>query len=126
MDVIARYYASEGDAVFGQEVVFRHPGGTFEWTPFSFELSMPEDVEPGNREANPRALRLFLRQTTPMSGEGLAAWDDLAVVSWEEVLDLEGGETLPTPHQRDFLRIEGSPGTTSLTLTFRSYRRVWE
>jgi hypothetical protein len=124
-DVIARYYASEGDAVFGQEVVFRHSGGTFDWTPFAFELSMPDDVEPGNREANPRALRLFLRQATPDSGEALAAWDDLAVVSWEETLDLAGGVTLPTPHQRDFLRVEASPGTISLQLTFRSYQRAW-
>ena len=39
-----RYYASIGDLVFGEEDVVTHPGGTFDWQPFSADLNMPADV----------------------------------------------------------------------------------
>ena len=73
-------------------------------------------------EVNARALRIFLRHSPPASGLGYANFDELAVVSWEEALDPLTGPVLDTPHTRDFLRVEGPPGTYRLALTLRSYR----
>lgn len=74
--------------VFGEEDAVIHPGGSFDWQPFSADLNMPADlpVDPGQvaGELNARALRIFIRQSPPDSGNALAVIDELAVIGWEE------------------------------------------
>jgi poly-gamma-glutamate capsule biosynthesis protein CapA/YwtB (metallophosphatase superfamily) len=129
LSIVARYYASEGTAEFGEELPLTHPGGTFGWSSFAEDLHMPPDDPSrlGNPPAvNPRAVRIFLHHSPPASGAGYAWFDELAVVNWEEALDPLDGPVLDTPHARDFLRVEGRPetGTFRLALTFRSYRPI--
>ena len=121
--IVTRYYASLGDKVFGEEDSFLHPGGTFAWQPIIADLHMPPDEADITDVANnPRAIRLFLRQSPPPNGEGLAIFDEFAAINWEEVIDIVSGSEIMTPHARDFLRIEGKPGKHQLSLTFRAYQ----
>jgi len=125
VSVVSRYYASEGTAEFGEEVALDNPGGTFGWRPFVQDLHLPADDpgQPGDPPAvNARAVRVFLHHSPPATGSGYAWFDELAIVSWEEVLDPLGGPVLDTPHARDFLRVQGPIGEYELALTFRSYR----
>jgi poly-gamma-glutamate capsule biosynthesis protein CapA/YwtB (metallophosphatase superfamily) len=115
-----RYFASIGDLVFGEEDAVIHPGGSFDWQPFSADLNMPPDVpvEPGQvtGEFNARAVRIFIRQSPPESGNALAAFDELAVIGWED--EIMPAVQVLIPHAKDFLRVSGTPGTHQLTLTF--------
>ena len=113
-----RYYASVGGLVFGEEDALTHPGGTFDWQPFSADLNMPADVPvgPGQLagEFNARALRVFIRQSPPVSGDALAAFDELAVIGWEDAIT--PAVEVAIPHAKDFLRVSGAPGRHRLTL----------
>jgi poly-gamma-glutamate capsule biosynthesis protein CapA/YwtB (metallophosphatase superfamily) len=125
IQVVARYYASEGATEFGEETAFGSPGGTFPWQPFVQDLHLPPDdpSRSGDPSAvNARAIRVFLRHSPPATGAGYAYFDELALVSWEETLDPLTGPALDTPHARDFLRVQGLEGTYQLALTFRKYR----
>ena len=116
------YYASEGDAEFGDEQVAQLAGGTYDWTRFTSDLHLPpETTTPDDPLVNPRAMRFFLEQRAPESGEGVAAFDDLAIVSWDAPLTL--GTSLRTPNAQDFLRVEGSAGSNvAVTLALRAGR----
>lgn len=122
VEVVVRYYASAGDGLFGEEAAIEHPGGSFGWTPYAVDLSMPPD-DPAVEDpaTNPRALRLFVRQAPPAEGDGLAVFDDFAVVSWEEEITLDEPVALATPHGRDFVRVEGPPGTYRVTLGLQRF-----
>jgi hypothetical protein len=123
--IVVRYYASEGAAEFGEEIAFEKAAGTYNWQSFSGDLTMPPDdsSRPGIPAAvNARALRLFLRHAPPVWGEALLYLDELAVINWEERLDPFLRPALATPHQRDFLRVEGPPGQYALHAVFRKYR----
>ncbi len=122
--IVSRYWASEGDITFGEEEVFTNPGGTFPWQQFTAEIHMPADDPLRMRDpiTDPRALQIFIHQSPPDYGRGIAEFDELAVVNWEDTYDLSGEVQLKTPNARDFLRISGSPGVHQLNLTFRSYR----
>ena len=115
-----RYYASVGDLVFGEEDAVTHPGGSFGWQPFSADLNMPADVPVAAGqvagEFNARALRIFIRQAPPDSGNALAAFDELAVIGWED--EITPAVQVLIPHAKDFLRVSGTPGTHPLTFTF--------
>jgi hypothetical protein len=118
ISLVARWMASEGDRQFAEDWC-AGPEGTFDWTQVSCDLVAPEDAG-GDPEFDPGAIRLWLHQAPPRRGAGLASFDDVAVISWEEEVDLSGGADLATPHGRDFLRIEAEPGTRVLHLVFRS------
>jgi len=77
------YFASEGEATFGGEDAWRHPGGTSDWTPFAVDLRLPADPPRADAFSAPWALRLFVHAAPPKQGEGTASVDDLAVVAWE-------------------------------------------
>ncbi len=123
--IVSRYYASEGASEFGEEVAFDQPGGTFAWRSIVQDLHMPPDdpSRPGDPPTvNARAVRVFLRHSPPATGSGYANFDELAIVNWEEALNPLTGPVLDTPHARDFLRVQGPPGSYSIGLTFRQYR----
>lgn len=115
-----RYFASVGNLVFGEEDAVTHPGGSFGWRPFSADLNMPAEVPVGPGqiagELNARALRIFIRQSPPDSGNALAAFDELAVIGWED--HIIPAVQMQIPHAKDFLRISGTPGMHQLTVTF--------
>lgn len=112
---VVRYSASVGEREHGQESFVLAGPGTHPWQRFAHDLAMPADTaDPTDEEANPRALRLFLRHAPPPAGQGLAAFDDLAVVSWEDAGDLAAGVHFDVPHPQEFLRIEARPGPVRL------------
>lgn len=126
--IISRYYASEGDIIFGEEVAFEKPEGSYDWQSFSSDLTLPDEVPltPEQIAAeeilgtyNARAVRIFIRHATPELNEGSATFDNLALISWEEAVEQE--TTIATPHSKDFLKITGTPGEVTLTLTFTKY-----
>ncbi len=121
--IVVRYYASEGPLMFGEEIGYYSYAGTYDWLPFATDLSMPEDTTQlaMGKFINPRALRLFLRHSPPDTGNALMAYDELALIGWEEELALDGSQELKCPHARDHLRIEADPGQYEIELTFRSY-----
>ncbi|MFT4622137.1 MAG: hypothetical protein ACI8PZ_000793 [Myxococcota bacterium] len=123
-----RWMASEGSQEFGEEILWARPGGSWPWTRTVLPLNMPADVTDEDApEANPRSLRLFLRQDPPRERvEGVFAIDDVAIVSWEDTtLDLESGDSLSPPNGYEFMRLDAPPGVHTLTLTFaRLTRRV--
>jgi hypothetical protein len=104
-----RYEPSMGWGLFGQQ------------SRFEADLSLPPEPSRPNSWNATRALRLFLFfHSAPGQGEGLLAFDDLAVVAWEEAAR---GEplTLETPHPRDFLRLEAPEGRHTVRLTLRTH-----
>ncbi len=107
-----RYYASEGTAEFGKEVVLNGVRGSWNWRPVVRDLNMPADdpERPTSKTQNPRALRVFVTQTAPKRGHAMVRLDDVAVISWEESIPTDGSEELAVPHPRDFIRFEGPPG----------------
>jgi hypothetical protein len=123
IQIVSRYYASELDAEFGEEIAYAREGGDYDWTPFSVDLSMPEDsVDPQDPRAathNARALRLFLRHSPPQEGLAVSRFEDLAVVSWRAAGDLYEGLSTAAPNPLDFLRVEGPQGTHRVELTFQ-------
>jgi len=118
MSIVSRYYASFGDLEFGEEVALQHPGGTFSWQAFNRRLNMPADVF-SNGELDARALRVFIHQSPPASGEGLAVFDELAVIAWENTIT--SAQFLDVPHAKDFLKVSGSAGTVQLSLQLRKF-----
>ncbi|MES9850163.1 MAG: hypothetical protein ABW145_17405, partial [Candidatus Thiodiazotropha sp.] len=119
-----RYQASIGSCEFGEEIAYTHNGGTFHWQPFYADLNMPEDRPEfdSDKRYNPRALRLFIRHSPMDEGIGLAVADEIAVVNWEASEILSGSLSYSTPHARDFLRVNGSPGNYVLNLIFNRYQ----
>lgn len=118
LSIVSRYYASSGDLEFGEELALQNAGGSFGWQAFSYGLNMPADVF-GNGEQDARALRVFIRQSPPATGEGLAVFDELAIIAWEN--NISSGQLLAVPHAKDFLKVTGNPGTLSLDITLRKY-----
>jgi len=127
LTIIAEYWASEGSNTFGRELAYEHPGGTFNWVQFTSDLHMPPDDPEmtGDPATNaPRALRLTISHHPPATGVGYYWLDELAIINWEENLNPMCKPILKTPHERNFLRVEGEPGVYKLGLTFRSYRPI--
>ncbi len=123
IELDARFYASDGDAEFGGQNLFRHAGGDFGWTEFAKDVSMPADPSNGNTWNSARALRLFFTHGPSASGAGAAsgvvAFDELAVIAW----DGSAGKALTreTPNARDFLRLQAQPGRHRVTITLRHH-----
>jgi len=126
--VMARYKASEGDAVFGEEDVVVVPEGSspadadgaLTWETLVAPVHMPADVSTSDpKTANARAVELVVSHYPPSAGSGVARYDDFAIISWEEVL--QSGAALRTPHMREFLRVQGPPGEHTIDATFVRY-----
>jgi poly-gamma-glutamate capsule biosynthesis protein CapA/YwtB (metallophosphatase superfamily) len=124
--IVTRYYASEGATEFGEETPFTLVAGTYDWTPFFAALNVPADVvdptTPASETDNPGALRVFLRQAPPASGDAVARYDDLAIIDWRSGGSLVGGLDLAAPNPIDFLRIAATPGTYTVHLRFERAR----
>lgn len=121
VSIVSRYYASEGNAVFGEQRPLTRSGGEYGWQPFAADLSMPAETSPATGITNARAVRLFLRHSPPAQGNGLASFDDLALINWEPKT---AGPTLQlaTPNIRDFIRVEGVPGNATVRVVLRRQR----
>jgi hypothetical protein len=126
------YHASFGEKDFGAEDAITLASGTYAWHPVFADLHMPPDspefprnpddpYDPLLRTENARSFRLFFHHRAPRRGAGIFRVDDVAVVSWEEAIDRTGATDIATPHPRDFLRVEGAPGTYRLTVELRRH-----
>ncbi|MFC1641323.1 CapA family protein [Myxococcota bacterium] len=116
-----QYYASVGEREFEREEAYQHPGGTFRWESFSADLNVPPDKPKTDPlTENPHALRLFIVQEPPASGEAVRRLDDIAVVSWREARSLDAPLGLTSPNPIDFLRVRGPTGIHTLTLVWQS------
>ncbi len=114
VSITARYYASVGSQTFGEEVAYQNNGGSFDWRAFSADLNMPADDLA-------RATRIFIRHSPPANGDATAAFDELAIINWEETLS--SGAAISFPHARDFIKVQGTPGMQiNLQLTFSRYQ----
>jgi hypothetical protein len=122
------YFAPLGEREFGEERAVDTIVGDSDWEPHWFDLSMPpEDAErPTSRTHNPRALRVFVKHHAPSEGEGMLRLDDFAAVTWVSDTRFEDAYSTDSPNPYDFVRFDGSPGETSVTITFRSLRRGQE
>ena len=120
LSVQIEHVASEEDRVFGEVFAWQHEGGDLDWTFFAEDLDIPEGDGDGHPDNNPWAVRVRLFHDAPQRGDGMAMWDDLALVNWvTEARDLSTGFALETPHAADFIRVEGNPGATvELRLAF--------
>lgn len=117
--IVSRYYSSFGDLAFGEESFALAAGGTYDWKMFTHDLNMPPDGPGTDTVATAaRGLRYFIRHSPPPAnstsdGEGLIRVDDIASVNWNiETASSTGTMSLSTPNNKDFIRIEGTPGTT--------------
>lgn len=121
--IISRYYASEGELTFGEEISITKDAGSYDWQSFSSDLNMPNEVEVLDGEipgaVNARAIRVFIRQSSPEVSYGKAIFDNLALISWEAVNIFD--KEVITPHAKDFLKVNASPGTITLSLTFKGF-----
>ena len=126
--MIVRYHASEGEVEHGEVVAFAQPAGTYGWRAFAAPLPFPADVvpptDPASPTQNPHALRLFLRHAPPASGEGVARYDDLALISWRGGAPLDAGLELPAPNPIDFLRVHAPAGAHTLRLRLVRHSRT--
>ena len=121
--IVGRYYASAGNKQFGEEVIYSHIGGDFDWQPIIQDFEFPQDItsDAANGIDNPRALRIFLHQEPVTEGNGLVRYDDIAIINWEDEIDLSTVNDLITPHAKDFIRIQGKPGEYAFKLGFTAY-----
>lgn len=127
--IVSRYYSSFGDLAFGEESFTLAAGGTYDWKMFTHDLNMPPDGPGTDTVATAaRGLRYFIRHSPPPAnstsdGEGLIRVDDIASVNWNiETASSTGTMSLSTPNNKDFIRIEGTPGTTyQVFVTYQRY-----
>jgi poly-gamma-glutamate capsule biosynthesis protein CapA/YwtB (metallophosphatase superfamily) len=125
VSVIARIGASYGDKEFGDQIVYQHPPGNYKWQPFLADIAMPPEdptLPPPTNQQQARAVRIFFHHSPPAKGFGTVSYDELAIINWEETFSLDGGGTFAAPHPRDFVRVAGTPGVYSISLTFRSFK----
>ena len=122
--VVTRYYASVDDAEFGEEEPIIVAPGTYGWTGLWADLNMPADSPRATNHftQTPRAVRVFLRHSPPRHGEGLVSFDDVALINWNPEHTVGSGFAVPTPHPMDFVKVYGTPGAHTLTITFVSYK----
>lgn len=116
VELYSRFLASYGDKEFGEESLGTLEPGTYGWTPFAFDVHIPNDI-PGVADPvadNPRAMRLFVASSPPDNDTSEVALDDLAVVAWiAGPLPLSAAQSVAFPNATDFLRVSGPPGTTA-------------
>ncbi|MCI5212403.1 MAG: hypothetical protein D3910_27295, partial [Candidatus Electrothrix sp. ATG2] len=117
-----RYHASIGVNTFGEEY-FDLTQGSHDWLAQEVVLNMPADdpLYPNDPENNARALRLFLQQDPPATGNATISYDELALINWEISSNLTSTLTFTPVNQYDFIKIIGVPGSYQLSITVRSY-----
>ncbi len=115
IDLNVTWRPTEGTESYGTTTTRVFPGGTTTWTSFLTHLETPSVAEA-------RALDIGFRMEPPSRGVSVGVIDDVAIVSWEEVLSIGAPTVLAVPNDRDFLLIHTDPGPLEVTLTFRGLR----
>lgn len=126
--ITAEYYASQGAQQFGGELVHYSPGGSTDnsWQSFAHDLNWPKSKTGDNPLTDEaRSLRLFVNHQATAEESGLVGIDDVKILSWQEdSLNLSQGQSFPTPHHLDFLKIEGAPGDYTLNAIAKEFLPV--
>ncbi|MDF1881518.1 CapA family protein [Sulfurimonas sp. MAG313] len=122
----SRYFASIGEKTFGNTLLFKSQGGTFDWKKLDFSIPMPKDKVISDDpkvylSENARALKFYIRMNSTQKGSAHLYVDDLAIISWEETNTTQESITLSTPHAREFLKLSGPVGRYTLSLKFSRY-----
>ncbi|MFO7561891.1 MAG: CapA family protein [Enhygromyxa sp.] len=113
--VNVRWRDAEGSAI-SYTSEYASFGGSFEWSSFAAELTVPPDAS---------SLEVDFNLHPPDAGEGRLLLDDLVFIEWDpEQLAIDTkGVALATPNGWDFLRCEAPGSTLPLTLVHRVYAR---
>ncbi|EYF00156.1 Capsule biosynthesis protein capA [Chondromyces apiculatus DSM 436] len=108
------YWYTNSGANVSNTVVLTRGGGTYEWEPFSVNLTAP---------ANAASVRAYYRALPPASGEAQTFVDDVSLVQWEGNTTAAGaGWNVPSPNTWGFVRCSGGSGSSAqVTLTHRLY-----
>jgi poly-gamma-glutamate capsule biosynthesis protein CapA/YwtB (metallophosphatase superfamily) len=90
--------------------------GTYDWTRVVVDLTAP---------AGAASVKLYYKQSPPITGEGRVYLDDISLVEWEgTVTSALSGFTLPTPNNWSWLRftpVNAGAASLGVTLTHRSF-----
>jgi hypothetical protein len=95
------YYTSRlSGGPIGIETAFGPTTGTFDWTPFCFDLTIPGNGNYGNIE---------LSNSPPFDDQGYVWFDEIKLIKWDDEWYQIPVE-IPVPNNYRFLQIRGSAG----------------
>jgi len=111
--VVTRFYDGDGDAI-GTHERYSHTGGTYGWTQFTASFTAP---------AGAASIRVSLKQSPTVAGEGRVYVDDVALIQWDPAkADGKAGLTLPGPNNYGYLRFSDvAASRLAVTMTHRIY-----
>ena len=126
--IVATYTASFGGNEFGEQELYARSTGDYDWTPFEAKIDIPPDdpaispapgkpFDPKLRTDNARAVRITGYMGRTDRAEGIARFDDFALVSWTSERPPDG----VNPY--DFIRLADLEQPTTVTVTLASWRR---
>lgn len=117
--IYVKYAASKDGRQFGEETLLSLSSlNNPEWQKLIYDLNMPAENPdfPSSLENNARALKFFLKHDQTPEKPGIAMYDDFAVISWDEEIDVLGSYTLKTPNAIEFLKIQNLDSVTGIEL----------
>ncbi len=119
LEALLTYTTEIDDLTFTENVVPVSEGGDQPWHAFSYDFSLPSDEQTlGPKKLPPRGVKLQFRHYPPNTGEAITRLDDVAMISWQQSINLENGQwKTDKMHGFDFLKVNSS-GEVSLKLTF--------
>lgn len=118
-EALLTYTTEIDDLTFAENLVPVSEGGDQPWHAFSYDFSLPSDEKTlGPKELPPRGVKLQFRHYPPNTGEAITRLDDVAMISWQQSINLKNGQwKTDKMHGFDFLKVNSS-GEVSLKLTF--------
>jgi len=113
VEIYAKYTSSKDANPYGQETLFSSGTATdLDWTMVSTDLNMPADESDEKKmpSINARAMRVFVKHSSPKEGLGVVMTDEFAVVSWDPGFssDEKNQRVLSGPNQIQFIKIIGA------------------
>ncbi|MCO7250829.1 CapA family protein [Pseudoalteromonas sp. Ps84H-4] len=119
LEALLTYTTEIDDLTFAENQIPVSEGGNQPWHVFSHDFSLPSDeLTLGPKKLPPRGVKLQFRHYPPNTGEAITRLDDVAMISWQQSINLENGQwKTDKMHGFDFLKVNSS-SEVSLTLTF--------
>ncbi|MCF2857853.1 CapA family protein [Pseudoalteromonas sp. SMS1] len=117
---------SEDNLIFSEQTLQIKAAGEYDWQPFEYSFSLPEDTNVLGPENLPaRAVKIAFLHTPPAEGEATLMLDDIALISWQKdiALNIEQSNswTQNIIHGMDFLQVNSQKDVT-ISLTFSSFQ----
>ncbi|URQ91518.1 hypothetical protein [Pseudoalteromonas sp. SCSIO 43101] len=93
LEALLTYTTEIDDLTFAENIVPVSEGGDQPWHAFSYDFSLPSDeLTLGPKELPPRGVKLQFRHYPPNTGEAITRLDDVAMISWQQSINLENGQ----------------------------------